>query len=166
MGSTKPPAVSNHSSMVYGNKMYLFGGSSKDSENVKMFTLDLQHFKWSEVIPNGADNRKENIPLTRDEHSCVMLNEQHMVIFGGFTFGQRTNDIYAYNFRANEWTKIDYVGDEVPEPRAGHSAVIKYDNANGDCMFIFGGKDDDNNKLNDTWKFNFKTCTWTYIETD
>lgn len=30
-------------------------------------------------------------------------------------------------------------------------------------MYIFGGKDDDNNKLNDTWKFNFKTCIWTPI---
>ena len=30
-------------------------------------------------------------------------------------------------------------------------------------MFIFGGKDDDNNKLNDTWKFNFKSAAWTQI---
>ena len=30
-------------------------------------------------------------------------------------------------------------------------------------MYIFGGKDDDNTKMNDTWKFNFKTCTWTQI---
>ena len=30
-------------------------------------------------------------------------------------------------------------------------------------MYIFGGKDDDNNKLNDTWKFNFKSFSWTQI---
>ena len=33
-------------------------------------------------------------------------------------------------------------------------------------MFVFGGKDDDNNKLNDTWKFNFNTCIWTQIVGD
>jgi hypothetical protein len=30
-------------------------------------------------------------------------------------------------------------------------------------MYIFGGKDDENDKLNDTWKFNFNTFEWTYI---
>ena len=31
-------------------------------------------------------------------------------------------------------------------------------------MYIFGGKDEENNKLNDTWKFNFNTREWTEIE--
>lgn len=30
-------------------------------------------------------------------------------------------------------------------------------------MYIFGGKDDENNKLNDTWKFNFSTLEWTEV---
>ena len=32
-------------------------------------------------------------------------------------------------------------------------------------MYIFGGKDDDNNKLNDVWKFNFGTREWSEITT-
>ena len=31
-------------------------------------------------------------------------------------------------------------------------------------MYIFGGKDEENNKLNDTWKFNFSTRQWSYID--
>ena len=27
-------------------------------------------------------------------------------------------------------------------------------------MIIFGGKDDDNNKLSDTWMFNFSSREW------
>jgi hypothetical protein len=30
-------------------------------------------------------------------------------------------------------------------------------------MYIFGGKDDENNKLDDLWKFNFLTKEWTEI---
>jgi len=30
----------------------------------------------------------------------------------------------------------------------------------GDSMFIFGGKDDDNNKLSDLWEFNFNNYKW------
>ena len=142
--------------------MFLFGGSSKESENVDMYTLDLQLFKWSVVKAKAENDDVTNLPRTRDEHSCVLLGNS-MIVFGGFSFGQRTNDIYKYNFTTNQWKLINHVSKEVPMPRAGHSAVIKEDEINGDCMFIFGGKDDDNNKLNDTWKFNFKTCQWTPI---
>lgn len=31
-------------------------------------------------------------------------------------------------------------------------------------MYVFGGKDLDNNKLNDVWEFNLNTYVWTYIE--
>ena len=30
----------------------------------------------------------------------------------------------------------------------------------GDTMYVFGGKDDDNNKLNDLWKFSFQSLEW------
>lgn len=31
-------------------------------------------------------------------------------------------------------------------------------------MYIFGGKDDENNKCSDVWKFNFETNKWTEIQ--
>jgi N-acetylneuraminic acid mutarotase len=161
-GNVKPPALSNHSSVVHKNKMYLFGGSSKESENITMYTLDLQLFRWVEVKAKAENDDPENLPHTRDEHSCILYGDS-MIIFGGFSFGQRTNDVYAYNFNTNKWTWMAYEGKVAPCPRAGHSAVIKIDQTSGDCMYIFGGKDDDNNKLNDTWKFNLKTSTWTQI---
>jgi len=38
----------------------------------------------------------------------------------------------------------------MPILRAGHSAVVFKDK-----MLVFGGKDEDNVKLNDLWAFNF-----------
>jgi N-acetylneuraminic acid mutarotase len=46
-----------------------------------------------------------------------------------------------------------------PSPRSGHTACI-YENA----MYIFGGKDDDNNKLNDLWKLDLNTYKWSEIK--
>ena len=86
-----------------------------------------------------------------------------MVIFGGFSFGERTNDIWKYYFNTNTWEKAVNKGTDAPCPRAGHSAVINSTNQHGDFMYIFGGKDDDNNKLNDTWKFDFFKGIWTQI---
>ena len=49
-----------------------------------------------------------------------------------------------------------------PCPRAGHSAIIRKTD-NDDFMYIFGGKDDENNKLNDIWRFSFTSNTWSEI---
>lgn len=44
-------------------------------------------------------------------------------------------------------------------PRAGHSSLIF-----GDSMVIFGGRDEESNKLNDIWVFNFTTYQWEEID--
>ncbi len=46
-----------------------------------------------------------------------------------------------------------------PPARAGHSAIV-YE----DSMYIFGGKDEENNKLNDLWQFVFSTYQWNLVE--
>jgi len=47
----------------------------------------------------------------------------------------------------------------MPTPRSGHSSCIFENN-----MYVFGGKDDDNNKLNDLWKLDLTTLVWTEIK--
>jgi N-acetylneuraminic acid mutarotase len=85
-----------------------------------------------------------------------------MVIFGGFiNSNEKVNDIYRYYIKENKWEKVLLLGgSEVPVPRSGHSAIIYKDS-----MIIFGGKDSDNNRLNDIWEFNFLTYTWRYFPT-
>lgn len=88
------------------------------------------------------------------------MYEGTMVIFGGFVEGQRMNDIYRYYFKENKWEKVQNLGIDSPQPRAGHSSIIY-----GDSLFIFGGKDEENNKLSDVWEFNFNTSQWALQET-
>ena len=45
-----------------------------------------------------------------------------------------------------------------PCSRAGHSAIVFKDN-----MIVFGGKNDENMKLNDVWSFNLNTYEWSEI---
>jgi len=93
-----------------------------------MHCLDLNKHQWTLLKPRAKDNKEANLPVTRDEHSCVVHNDS-MVIFGGFAFGERTNDIFRYEFKNDQWEKIPTVSqpNSVPCPRAGHSAVIKVD---------------------------------------
>lgn len=42
-----------------------------------------------------------------------------------------------------------------PSPRTGHSAIIY-----NDLMYVFGGKNEENNKVNELWMFDFANYTW------
>jgi len=141
---------------MYGDKMYLFGGSSgqtlKDSSHY-FYSLDMKGYKWEVIHARGE------VPTCRDDHTAVIY-EGSIVIFGGFsTDGERSNDLYRYYFRDNKWEKISVLGIDFPVPRAGHSAIVF-----GDSMVVFGGRDEDSNKLNDIWVFNFSTYQWEEIQ--
>ena len=101
-GDDKPGCLAHHSSVVYGDRMYLFGGSNLETENKKFYTLDMNTFKWDVVKVRGE------APVTRDEHTGVAYeNEGSMIVFGGFLHGQRTNEIIKYFFQENRWVKIE-----------------------------------------------------------
>ena len=79
-----------------------------------------------------------------------------MIVFGGFVDGFRTNTLAIYNISTNAWTKSNsHAGQHVPCARSGHSAVFYSGH-----MFIFGGKDDDSNKLADLWTYNLTSSQW------
>ena len=141
-GINKPPPMSNHTSVEYQGKMYLFGGSFS-TENLAMYSLDLHRYQWNLLKPKGFQNDDSNLPHTRDEHSCV-IHKDTMLVFGGFAFGERTNTIYRYHFKMNQWEQIHFNSQAVPCARAGHSSIIRYNKEAGDHMYIFGGKDDEN----------------------
>ena len=55
-------ALSNHTSVVYKNKMYLYGGSLGLSCNPTFFALDLVKFIWEVVRTKPHNNVEENSP--------------------------------------------------------------------------------------------------------
>lgn len=104
IGIQKPGALSHHSSVVLGDKMYLYGGSGprnkqSEVEPPSLWVLDLKTFKWDVLIPRG------DVPTIRDDHSAVIY-EHTMVIFGGFVDGERTNQVIMYDIRENRWEII------------------------------------------------------------
>jgi len=83
-----------------------------------------------------------------------------MIIFGGYCEGERTNEIIVYNMKHNMWQTVK-LPEKAKRPcaRSGHGAVY----LNG-VMYIFGGKDQESNKLNDLWFFNMKGIFWEKVE--
>lgn len=111
--------------------------------------------------PTGKDGNPDNFIKARDEHTACVLGER-MIIYGGFKEGERCSDIFAYDFKQNTWECIKPInGSPVPPPTAGHSAILaKCPDTGADTMIIFGGKDDENAKVNDLWKYDFNLNCW------
>ena len=67
--------------------------------------------------------------------------------------------MFEYNFMKNSWELILSEDGSQPVPRAGHT-MVAFDNFLG----IFGGSDEDNNKLNDLWIFDTKIRKWNEVK--
>ena len=149
--------------------MYLFGGSYNFNSNPNVYCLDLRKFNWELIKVRG------DVPAARDEHTAV-LHDETVILFGGFVSGERTSEMFKYHIPSKTWEKIELADPSEPQPcpRAGHSAIIydhsqgRYTNPDdgapsGPGMYIFGGKDEENNKLNDLWCYHLDSNRWEHI---
>lgn len=80
-------------------------------------------------------------------------------MFGGFVDGDRVNTTYKFNFKSGEWCLVKVNVENMPSARAGHSSVVddKY-------IYVFGGKDNNDQKLNDLWRFDVTTEDWEQVK--
>jgi N-acetylneuraminic acid mutarotase len=160
-----PKAVAHHTSIVNGDNMFLIGGSNTKSENKGFFKLSMRDMSWelveqlqnSRVVSSSYKDKGSKV-LTRDGHSsCFSQEFKQMYIFGGFIAGERTNQLIVYSFKGPAWARVKTTGPS-PSARNGHSACLY----NG-FMYIFGGRNNDNKKLNDLWKYDILKQEWTEI---
>ena len=80
--------------------MYLFGGSNGIKENKRFFKLNLSTLVWDVV----ETFMRDSVIQPRDSHTAVVsTHTKSMYIFGGFCKGNRTNEVYIYNFKDKTW---------------------------------------------------------------
>lgn len=146
--------ISRHSAIVKNDKMYVFGGTNGVEEFSKTLVLSLNSMTWKEHLS------QDNLPPPLDSHtSCLYDSEQGplMVVFGGYSHGERTNQVYILQLDTMKWSKFE-TSSKQPEIRSSHSASV-YNH----CLYIFGGISDEGEKLNDFWKLDLKTRIWIQI---
>lgn len=156
-----PGKIAHHKACIESQCMYVFGGIDDAGDNIKHFyCLDMNSFKWSKYDTEG------DVPEPRDDHSLCKVGEK-VYLFGGFVNGIRRNDLYEYEFGSNRWTQLfenhpfddQHPNQPWPCPRSGQAIGA----ANG-RVYVFGGRNDYNDMLDDTWEFDSATKKWTQIE--
>ncbi|CAE6484431.1 unnamed protein product [Rhizoctonia solani] len=144
-----------HASCICGNKLILFGGFDEKYEmNLNdLRSLDLSHLrqnyvKWEQIRPAPGSRS----PPGRTAHTMVAY-ENKLYMFGGHAMKGCRNDTWCFDMDTRFWTNLRCIGD-IPRRRAHGSALL------GDMMYIFGGRDNDNQVEGDLWEFRINEHRW------
>lgn len=149
---TIPGNISHHKSAIFGLSVIIYGGISGLENFPETFEFDSVKCHWSKIRQTG------DIPKPRDDLSLSQIDDSSFLIFGGFVEGSRVNECFIATKTGNslDWKQIGQNSPSQPCVSASHSSVI-----HGGKAYIFGGQDDENNKLNDLWELDVSTQVYT-----
>jgi len=123
-----PPPRTSHASVLWGSKMYTFGGfSGKDYLN-DLWEFDLETETWTDL----TKFTRGQSPAPRSRF-CAAVHGDCMYILGGWNKVSYFADIYCFNFVTRLWTQISHPCFETPSI-SQYSLVVHEDK-----MYIFGG---------------------------
>lgn len=157
------PRRTEHTAVVEGNCMYVFGGYSGVGYENSVMVYDFSNNTWTKMDASG------DAPAPRSAHTAVMVGKS-MFVFGGWNGTTCMNDMYELRVDTQTWAKVQVTG-EVPSTRCSHGATVFEDGASS-VMTIFGGysiekSTDNHNKgyLNDLYQFDLVTRSWKHVRT-
>ena len=104
-----PLPRTGHSSFIYNNNLYIFGGSIKDGSLLNdLWKLDLESINWEEIpIDNNLSKENENnellLPSPRSGHSLLIVNSDLYIFGGKIGLFQESNDLWKYDINSNKF---------------------------------------------------------------
>lgn len=111
-------------------KMVLFGGMLPITGDT--FEYDADTASWRQLAPED----RGSVPPPRCHHTFVSEGaKETALIFGGFSFAGRFNDVWRYDPTESVWTELQTTGTQ-PAKRCLHAAAYI---TSRDEMFIYGG---------------------------
>lgn len=128
-----PPAVAFHNTIVYGEKLIIFGGNNEQ--------ISKDYHTYSTLNRRWTQYKIRNNPMKREKYTIVYKkNTGRIYFFGGYFCAPddeaETNysDLHVLYLNVMKFSKLKIRDKFEPEPRCNHSAVL-YDWT----MFVFGG---------------------------
>ena len=148
--------VGREAAMAYdpdGKAMIMFGGTRASAGALAdTWRYDITANTWTDLQPAGTQPAgRWGSPLVYDTAG------DRVILFGGWGT-MDTNDTWAYDPSANQWTELHPAG---TLPSARHSHALVYDSSR-DKVIMFGGYGV--GYLNDTWEYDPDADTWTKLD--
>ncbi|KAI0742670.1 galactose oxidase [Daedaleopsis nitida] len=129
-GSIIPPPRRAHTSVLYKNKLWIFGGGNGSTALNDVWTLDISgptdRLRWEQVETKGKK------PTARGYHTANLIGNV-MVVVGGSDGRECFADIWCLNLDSLLWSLVK-LGES--HKRLSHTATQV-----GSYLFIYGGHD-------------------------
>jgi len=151
--SERMPLKTEHTSVVYKNCMYMFGGyadSAVGYSDVAIYEYNFDSHTCSRIEAKGK------APPDRSAHTAVVYKDS-MYVLGGWDGNMSNNDFYVFHFKSHTWEEVKYAGIPPPCVRSHSSVVYK------DSMVVFGGYGIDNHPTS-IFIFHFLEERWEVIK--
>lgn len=116
------------------------------------WAYDLAHDTWTNRGPSNSPPPRSYYAIAYDAKAS------RVVMFGGENASTEFGDTWTYSYSANKWTQI--ATRVSPSPR--HYSAMVYDPVRY-RMLLFGGADDMETPLGDTWAFDLRTNRWSEL---
>ncbi|KAI8099531.1 uncharacterized protein BX664DRAFT_354935 [Halteromyces radiatus] len=122
-----PLPRSNHCSVLFDSKMFVFGGSDNDKLFNDIWVYDIPLKKWACLSPVGF------IPSPRHYCSVSLVNGVIYIHGGKDEKGQELQDLYGFKIKNHCWYMFQNMG-QAPSARFGHTMTPI-----GTKLYIIGG---------------------------
>jgi len=143
------------------NRYYIYGGTKYNADFSEVdiygdfYYYDVDDNNWVAVVPaNSGPGPRTGAVMT--------IQGNNLYVFGGLDayFGGKS-DLWQYNFRTNRWTELIPHNRLAPRPTGMQYSPIHY--FLGDIIIGSGegGVENGFAFINEWWKFNLLTKTWT-----
>ena len=125
------PALSGHSMVFHPatNSLIVFGGRIGQDYSPNVWVFNLEKKELSKIETSG------DIPKAREKHSATLVDDM-MYIYGGWTVGGPSSEIFCLDLSAMRWTTFTHnQSGNADVKRFGHTCILR-----DGMLEIFGGK--------------------------
>ncbi len=134
--SAPPPARTNHISITYSDKLYVFGGTNGLYWYNDMWTFDPVTRLWTQLECSGY------IPSPREGHSAALVGDTIYIFGGRDSDGVDLGDLVAFKISSARWFVFGNMG-VGPSARSGHALCTV-----GKRIYVVGGEGGSSSSLN------------------
>ena len=152
-----PSARGGHA-MIYDiglERVMLFGGQNGTLYN-DVWVWDEDLHNWNLITPDGS------IPSGRANHSMIYDSVRNISVLFGGNDGSFKQDIWEFDSTTESWIDVTQTGSK-PSARTHHAMAL--DSVRNKVVLFGGYQDDFDNKIDDTWEWDWNTGTWRNVTT-